>query len=425
MGFLLAAIAATAGTVTGTVRNGTTNTPAANVEMILIQLQGGMQPVANTRTDAEGHYEFNNPVLGTAPMLLRAVYKGVNYHEPVTAGKTNVDVQVFEPTDKQDAVAVTVHAIILQPDGVDLDVGEEYNIQNKTQPPLAYYRSDGDFLFSLPAGAQMNQVSAVSAAGMPVIQSTIDKGNGEQAITYPFRPGDSGVRMSYKIPYPGNETKLSFVSHYVAERLGIFVPPGVQVTGDGLSPAGQEQGFNVFMHQTVAANTPFSISVSGTAPPPPQGGQGSGAGSAGGPSGGDDSQDPSVNSRADSPAAAPTVTATTLPARLDSLKWILVAGFAALFALGLVFVWRRPEAAMAGGIDSAPGAVAVAAPQVSSASPVSAAAHVNREVQGSVEEMKETLFRLELRRQAGTIAEEEYVREHARIQKLLHDLVKG
>ena len=82
-------------------------------------------------------------------MLLRAVYRGVNYHEPLTPGKTTVDVQVFEPTDKPGSFAVTAHAIILQPNGSDLMVGEEYNIENKTQPPVAYYRADGSFLFSL------------------------------------------------------------------------------------------------------------------------------------------------------------------------------------------------------------------------------------------------------------------------------------
>ena len=424
LGLLTVASAATAGTVTGTVRNGTTNTPAANVQMILIQLKGGMEPVANTKTDAQGHFKFDNSILGTAPMLLRAVYKGVNYHEPVVPGKTTADVEVFEPTDKSSAVAVTIHAIILQPDGSDLDVGEEYDVQNKTQPPLAYYRPEGSFMFSLPTGAEMNQVSAVSAAGMPVIQSTLDRGNNVQAIAYAFRPGDSGVRMSYKLPYPGNQTKATFVSPYAADRLGIFAPPTVQISGDGFSPAGQEQGFNVYMRQAVAANTPISISISGTAPPPSQDGSASGGAVSGG---GDDSQNPSVNSRAESNAGAVTATATTLPARLDSLKWTLVAGFAAIFTLGLIFLLRRPEAAPAGNLDSvAAGAGPASAAQDSKRAPLESAvvANVNREVHGSLDEMKESLFRLELRRQAGTIGEEEYAREHARIQKLLHDLVK-
>lgn len=409
------ALAAGAGTVTGTVRNGTTGKPAANVEMILIQLQGGMQPVANTKTDAEGHYKFDNPGLGAAPMLLRAVYRGVNYHEPITPGKTSVDVQVFEPTDKPSSVAVSAHAIILQPDGSDLDVGEEYNITNKTQPPLAYYKADGSFLFTLPAGASSNQVSAVSAAGMPVIQAPIDKGNNKQAIAFPFRPGESGVRMSYKVPYPGNQTKLTFVSPYAADRVGIFVPPTVQVSGSGLSPAGQEQGLNVYMLQSVAANTPFTVSLSGTAPPPPQD---SGA------AGGDPSQDPSVNSRADSGGAVPpTATATTMPARLDSLKWTIAAGFVAIFALGLIFLLRRPEALPETGVDVALPPPPKAKRNISK--PTATVAEVNRGVQGSLDELKESLFKLELRFQAGTIAEEDYAREHARIQKVLHDLVKG
>src|SRR5208282_2627172 len=100
---------ASAGTVTGTVRNGTTGKVAAGVDVILIQLQGGMQPVANTKTDAAGHYSFDNPALGTAPMLIRAVYRDVNYHEPVTPGQSTADVEVFEPTDKPDAFSVSTH----------------------------------------------------------------------------------------------------------------------------------------------------------------------------------------------------------------------------------------------------------------------------------------------------------------------------
>ena len=181
-----------AGTVTGTVRNGTTGKPAAGVEMILIQLQGGMQPVANTKTDADGHYKFDHPGLGAGPMLIRAVYRGVNYHEPATPDKTTVDMQVFEPTDKPSAISVTVHAIIVQPNGSDLAVGEEYNVSNKTQPPLAYYRADGSFRFFASRGRRTEQRCRGCCVGrMPVVQSPVDKGKNSHSIAYPFRPGDS------------------------------------------------------------------------------------------------------------------------------------------------------------------------------------------------------------------------------------------
>jgi hypothetical protein len=416
------ASASLAGTVTGTVRNGTIGKAAAGVEVILIQLQGGMQPVANTKTDSEGHFKFDYPTLGTAPMLIRAIYRGVTYHEPVAPGATTANVEVFEPTDKPSAFTVSAHAIILQPSGSDMAIGEEYNVQNKTKPPLAYYRADGSFRFTLPEGAQLDDVSAVSSAGMPVVQNPINKGKNHEAIDFPFRPGQSGVRISYKVPYPGNQTSLRFVSPYAAERLAIFAPPAVQVTADGFAPAGQEQGYSVYMRESVAANTPITVAVSGTAPVPSQ--QGAAAG-------GDDSQNASVNSRADSGGETPVASVTTLPARLDSLKWILVGGFAALFALGLFYLWRQPQAAAAQAdvVAPAPSArVKKSAPasRAANASPKSApVADLDREVRGSLDELKDVLFRLELRREAGTITEEDYALERERVQKTLRDMVKG
>jgi hypothetical protein len=50
---------------------------------------------------------------------------------------------------------------------------------------------------------------------------------------------------------------------------------------------------------------------------------------------------------------------------------------------------------------------------------------VDSEVRGSLDALKDNLFRLELRRQAGTITEEDYTRERARMEKVLRDLVRG
>ena len=80
----LLALQAFAGTITGTVRNGTTNEPASGVQITLIRLQGVMQEAATTKTDAQGRYSISDPTLGQAPMLLRAEYKGVTYFQPAT-----------------------------------------------------------------------------------------------------------------------------------------------------------------------------------------------------------------------------------------------------------------------------------------------------------------------------------------------------
>jgi hypothetical protein len=285
---------------------------------------------------------------------------------------------------------------------------------------------------------------------MPVVQGTIDKGKNKMAIAFPFRPGESGVRLSYKVPYAGNHITLHNVSPYSSERLIIAAPPSVQVSGTGITAAGQDQGFNVYMRDNVAANAPVEISVSGTAPMP-SASQGGGGGLAGGSStagSGDNSQNPSVNSRADASSGdAASATATTIPARLDSLKWILTGGFVSIFILGFAYLWLRPQTAAAP--DGAwtteadvpapqptkkSGArpaqhVASYAPAADPAAPprgaIETIADVDNQVQGSLDDLKNNIFRLELRRQAGTISEEDYTRERARVEKALRELVRG
>ncbi len=131
-----ASLIASAGTLQGTVRNGTTGQAAAGVDVILIQLQGGMQPVGNTKTDAQGHFEFTHAQIGASPMLVRAVYRGVNYHEPIPPGKTTAEVQVFEPTDKAGTFAIAARAVILQPNASDLLSAK--NTASKTRRSLPW-----------------------------------------------------------------------------------------------------------------------------------------------------------------------------------------------------------------------------------------------------------------------------------------------
>jgi hypothetical protein len=86
-----------------------------------------------------------------------------------------------------------------------------------------------------------------------------------------------------------------------------------------------------------------------------------------------------------------------------------------------------PEAA--GFVPAAP-AVASVAPAPTAYAPVAATAtsslaNVDAEVSNSLDGLKDKLFRLELRRQAGTISEEEYAAERARAEKILRELVRG
>ena len=397
--FLFFAVSAQAGELHGTVKNGTTGKAAAGVEVILIQLQGGMQPVANSKTDAQGQFSFDNPSLGAQPMLVRAVYKGINFHQPVPLGRSDVEVNIFEPSKDPKTISVTSRIVFFQPSGANLVVAEEYSIQNTSQPPQAYFRADGNFEFVIPENAKLQQIAASGPTGMPVVQAPIDKTKGKYAIAYALRPGQNTVRYSYEVPYPGDATTVKVATIYPSGRLLVVASPALQISGDGLQSGGQEQGMSVYGRENVPANKVMAVNVSGTAPPLQSAGSESAQGTL-------------------EQSTPPTASVQSIPGRLDVLKWPLIAGFVGIFALGAMLLARKPVVAVAGGVP-------VASPAVAAAPPSAALSQVDAAVGTSLDALKDQMFRLELRRQAGTISEEEYARERARAEKVLRDLVRG
>ncbi len=426
MAALLGAGMVSATTISGVVHDGTTGKVAAGVDIILLNLQNGMDSVATTKTDAQGRFQLNYTPNGQTPILVRASYKGVNFHAMLPPGQVTADVQIYEPTTDASAVQFPNRIVYFQPDGTTLLVGEEYDIQNQSKPPVAYFKVAGNFEFQIPENANLEEVSAAGPEGMAVVQSTIDKGGKRFAIAFPFRPGESRVRLSYTLPYASDRASMHIPLDGSAGNIMLLAPPTVMVSSAGFQAGGTEQGLSVYVHDGPITGTGFDVSVSGTAPPPPdnsaQAGQDNGGGS--------------TRDR-DSGQAVSAV-----PPRLDTLKWVLVGGFASIFLLGGIYLYRRPFA-LAGGAVS-PQAPAVSKRPRGNAEPRHTAFHsaanqpatpaaatgdalgeIDRKVGASLDELKDLLFRLELRRQAGTISEHEYTEQRARAEKILRDLVRG
>lgn len=428
--------AARAGTVRGTVKNGTTGQTAAGIELTLIAPMGGMQELAHAKSGAQGEFSFDSPNLGAQPMLVRAVYRGVHFSAMVPPGTATVQLDIFEPSKDPKTIDVPSHFVVFQPNGDTLRVAEEYQVQNKSQPPYAYFRAEGTFDFALPDKGELQGVQAAGPAGMPLTQVPINKKNNRYSIAFAFRPGDNSVRYSYDLAYPGNATTLKIPTVY-AGRVVFVAPPGLQVTGDGLTAEGQEQGMNLYLRQDVAAGSLVAVNVSGTASANVS------AGAQGAPQG----------REAQDAAAEPSGAAIqAVPGRLDSMKWPLLGGLALVFAVLAYLLSRKTvvtvgvgetttEAAPTGkpkkptartaGVPSAASSAAssaVSGPPGTAQTPSNGAASMSdldAAIGTSLDALKESLFRLELRHQAGTITEEEYARERAKAEKILRALVRG
>jgi hypothetical protein len=413
---LVLAAVAHAGTLSGAVINRTTGKPEPNVALDLLSPTQNMAELASATSDAQGHFSVTKDSIGMAPVLIRATFHDVSFNTFAPPGRPNVEVEVYEISKDPKTITVPSHVIIFEPQDTKLVGAEEYSIQNSSQPPAAFFRADGNFDFVIPENATLHQVSTTTSMGMAIAQASIDKGKGRFAIAYPFRPGQTNVRLAYELPYTNNSASLKLPATYPGAKMLVVVPPGITLTGDGLAAAGQEQGMMVYTHDPLPAKGILSVSLSGvpTGPPP----------------GADQSQTQEGNSRQDQ---GPEVIAA--PSRLNDFKWYLFSGLAALFAMGALLLSRK-QVVVASPEDENVALPAVNLPKSakrekvpaipsSPATPANAAQQVDQHVAVSMDSLKEQIFRLELRRQAGTISEDHYAREKAKFDQLLRDLVQG
>ncbi|HVH50477.1 MAG TPA: hypothetical protein VM781_02330, partial [Candidatus Bathyarchaeia archaeon] len=222
------------------------------------------------------------------------------------------------------------------------------------------------------------------------------------------------------LPYANNKIAVKLPTVYGGGRLIVVAPPSVQLTGDGLQMAGQEQGMNIYERASVATGTIVTVNLSGTAPPP----------TAANPSdaGGAPGRAENVQG-GDAPAAA----IQSIPGRLDEYKWWLAGGFCVLFFFAAVLLWKKPISVTVTGHIAPPAQYAGTTTTKKAAGEQSVApsangnslASLDHAAASSLDALKDQLFRLELRRQAGTISDDEYLRERAKAEQVLRDLVRG
>jgi hypothetical protein len=416
-----------AGTLSGTVINRTTGKPEPNVALDLLSPTEGMKELASATSDAQGHFSVTKDSIGMAPVLIRATLHDVSFNTFAPPGRPNVEVEVYDTSKDAKNITVPQHVVIFETRNDKLFGAEEYTVRNNSQPPAAYFRTEGNFDFAIPEHGTLAEVSTTTTMGVPVSQASIDKGKGHYAIAYAFRPGETNVRLSYELPYANKSTTLKLPATYPGAKLLVVVPPGITVTGDGLNSMGQEQGMLVYTHDALPPKGVLTVNLSGIGTAQPTAddqGQGQ-VQSQGNAQEGNSRQGPEV---------------IAAPSRLDDFKWFVFAGLAAIFAMGALLLSRKQviltgdEEVAAPPLKAKPGAASTRPQKTqvmaagsgnakSSARNVSAA--VENHVTQTMESLKDQIFRLELRRQAGTISEDDYAKEKTRFDQLLRDLVQG
>ena len=427
---------ASAETLAGTVKNGTTNKPAAGDDVILIKLASGMEEAARTKADSKGNFKFTFDDVG--PHLIRAVHQGVTYHRMAPPGTTSVDLDVFDVAKKIDGLSVTADVMRFQVENGQLEVVRLFAVNNESKPPKTQM-NDHNFEFYLPEGAKVAQGMAKTANGNPLNAAPVPQADkGRYAFIFPLRPGETQFQVQYTVPYSGSAT-IDPKSPYGMQHFVVMVPKTMQFEAgpgahfDSMNDPQQTDAIVQVAAETKAGQ-PLSFKISGTgvlaANTAPEGSTNGGA-----MGGGQGQQGQQGNSRiGDGPGGGigPPIDA---PDPLQKYRWWIIGGFVLALFGGAYYVNTRQRIGYAGGSNGTgadvemPEPVPAARAYRATTPPVSrpavpAATAAPARPSMLLEALKEELFQLEVEHKQGKITQQEYEKAKAALDGTLERAIK-
>jgi hypothetical protein len=406
---------ASAQTLTGAVKNGTTNKPAAGDDVVLLSLAQGMEESGRAQTDAKGNFsvKLDN---ATNPHLVRVIHQGVTYHRMAPPGTTSVELQVYDVSKKVDGISVTADVMRFQAQGSELQGIRLFAVNNASDPPRTQM-SDQSFEFYLPEGAQVDQSMAMTAGGQPINSAPVpQKQKNRYAFVFPLRPGETQFQVSYHMPYSG-EASFDPKTLYGAQHFVVVLPKTMQFSaGLGASFKAMQDPRQSDAVVQVASNTtagqPLAFKISGTGTMSDEAEEtkeGSGS-----PVGGAQTSG-AVAGRDSRPGGGlgPPIDA---PDPLEKYRWYILGGFGVVLAAGAVYIASRSKTATVPDFGPTDAELAdlprAPKPKLADRSAL------------LLEALKEEIFQLEVEHKQGRISQQEYEKAKAALDQTLERAVK-
>ena len=253
--------------VEGTVRNATTGGPAAGVTLTLSTFEGGMRPLEETVSGADGAFSFDKelPAVGEGQQLagsIRAEHDGVNYTEILPVGAATQDVPVTVYSASADGIPPPEgRAVFLEPGETEMMVRDIYPFVNNSSPPVTYSSETGTLRFFLPEAAQgLVRVSGTGPAGMALPSTALASETANvYKVDFPLKPGKNSIELAYVVPH---EDGAEFTVRSMYPTLGtrVVVPGGWSLEGPGLSRLGNVPETNLALYDLADAG-PVAITV--------------------------------------------------------------------------------------------------------------------------------------------------------------------
>ncbi len=400
---LLFTAAALAATVSGTVTNKTTGKPSAGDNVVLVDVQAGMNEVSKATTDSNGRYTLSEP--GPGPYLIRATHQGAGYFIAAPQGAGSGDIGVYDAAPKVNGISVEAQIYQIETPNGQLSVNVSWVVHNTSSPKLTEFSSN-TFEFALPPDAVIDAAEATRPSGLPTMavpKPLAQKGH--YTFSVPIEPDQADkstqFQIAYHLPYSGSYTLKPTVL-MPTDNLAVQLPKSMTFTpgaGASFQSIPQDPAVQTFLLKNALPGKPVDFTVSGTGAMPREQQQQENTGQLPqqGPGGG---------------IGEPINT----PDPLSKYKWWILGGLGLLLAGAAAFLLRRP-------VVAAPAAVQAFGAVVTPAFPASAASPANKNA-ALLNALKEELFALESDKLSGTITPEVYAEQKAALETVLKRALK-
>jgi len=424
---LLLSSFAGAQTLTGTVKNGTTGKPAAGDEIVLLNLNQGMEEAERTKTDSKGNFSFKLDD-AQAPHLVRAIHQAVTYHRMTPPGTTSVEVEVYDVGKQIDGIEVVADIMRLQVEQGQLQVVREFAVQNFSKPPRTQM-NERNLEFYIPEGAKIVEGSAVTEHGNPLKSAPVPESDKSRySFEFPLRPGTTHFQVIYQVPYAGS-ANIDPRSLYPLQHFVAIVPKSMEFSaapGNNFKPMNDpnqpDANVQIASATTVGQTLAFKIAGEGTLQARVEGGSAHGENAS------------AQHGNRPGGGLGPPIDA---PDPLQRYRWSILGVIAAALVAGAIHVaLRRQATARAGPRHKAKSLEfeehdldyeAAEAPtertkalRVTRAQPPVEHSSLSMLLEG----LKEEIFQLEVEHKQGDISQQEYDKVKAALDQMLERALK-
>lgn len=255
------AAAQTAGTISGRVLNGTTEEPAADIQVRarLFSATAELDPLTTT-TDARGRFAFGELPAGVAGYQLEVTYRGAVYRSVATTftpgGPNEQTLRIYEPTT--DPKHVTLQSYVVWVDREAGGVGIQHDFTWNNAGTRAYVGTGGEVVrIPLPEGAGTLQFLGT------FLENEGRTRDGAYVSDAPIVPGESSATIRYHAP---PLDRLTLDIPFPTAVLQLFAPQDVRVHAPALRLSGtvSDQGltYSVYEARDLAAGTSIDVRLS-------------------------------------------------------------------------------------------------------------------------------------------------------------------